>query len=182
VLTRASEGRKRIAGAMAEAHDAAQVVHRELQPLIVAAERHGEKCTEFPAQVVDKHRDVVQWEGRSGFLEPYRELAQAYREIADLVDKWWSVRNAQLACEHDADAKREKLVEVEELLGEQRELLRIHESNIAGEVQACEDALGALGEQADRLELELLDLASRFTAPLRAKPELGSCFRELTKS
>ena len=49
-----------------------------------------------------------------------------------------------------------------------------------GELDAAEAALGALGNEADRIELELLDLASRFTAPLRSKPELGPQFSALT--
>src|SRR3954462_14471811 len=33
--------------------------------------------------------EVLRWEGRSAFVEPYRELATAYRQSADVVDRWY---------------------------------------------------------------------------------------------
>ena len=38
------------------------------------------------------HREVVTWEGRSGFQEPYEELAQAYRATAAAMDVWLAAR------------------------------------------------------------------------------------------
>jgi eukaryotic-like serine/threonine-protein kinase len=181
VLGRAREGRERVAGQMAEINDNAMEVRRELHPLLVAASRHGEKATLFPAQAMEQHRELVRWEGRSAFTEPYRELADAYKGMADIIEKWWAVRSAQLACEKDAAEKREELRTFEEQLDELRSALKIHESNLAAEIEACELALAALGEEADKLETELLDASSRFCAPLRAKPELGVLFHELSK-
>jgi serine/threonine-protein kinase len=181
VLARARRGREDIARRMDDLNAAGQQVRDEIKPLRAASERHGERAIDFPAQVLKLHREVLRWEGRSGFAEPYRELAQAYRALADVVDQWWDVRNAQLASVDDAGAQQEKLRELKAQLEELRNALRIHESNLAAEVDACEQALCDLGRQADQLEFELLDLASRFSAPLRAKPELGECFRELTQ-
>jgi serine/threonine protein kinase len=181
VIKRAREGRRRIADQMDGLHDNAMVVRKELQPLRVAADSHGEKAEDFPGRVRELHREVLRWEGRSGFMEPHQELATAYREIGDLVDKWWAVRNSQLTCEQDADDKKEVLREVEAQLEELRSALKVHESNLAAEVQSCEQSIGTLGRDADKLEFELLDLSSRFSAPLRSKPELGPCFRELAQ-
>ena len=41
------------------------------------------------------------------------------------------------------------------------------------------ERLAALDAQADRIELDLLDLATRFCEPLRLLPELGPLFRQL---
>jgi hypothetical protein len=181
VIQRARGGRQSIADQMDELQGSASEVRKELEPLRVAADGHGERCEDFPARARELHREVVRWEGRSGFVEPHQELAVAYRNIADLVDKWWAVRNSQLGCEHDVEDKREILREFEAKLEELRSALAVHESNLSAEVQACEEAIGALGREADKLEFELLDLSSRFSAPLRSKPELGPCFRELTQ-
>jgi hypothetical protein len=50
---------------------------------------------------------------------------------------------------------------------------------VDGEIEACERSIGELVTEVDQLEPLLLDMATHFTAPLRAKPELGVCFREL---
>ena len=182
ILERAREGRKGIADQMDALNDEAKGVRKELHPLRVAAERHGDKARAFPSEALQQHREVVLWEGRSAFAEPYKELADAYRAMADLMDKWWGVRNAQLTCERDAAEKRELIVGVDSQLEELRGALRVHESNLAAEIDATEVQLSELGNEADKTEFELLDLASRFSAPLRSKPELGACFRELAQS
>jgi serine/threonine-protein kinase len=182
VLTRAREGRKRIADQMDALNLDAKEVRMLLQPLKIAAARHGDKAAAFPAQALELHKQVVGWEGRSGFMEPYKELADAYTAMGALIDKWWAVRSAQLACERDAAENDEKLMEMDGQIDELRQALRLHEANLAEEIAACEHALSELGAAADRIDLELLDLASRFSAPLRSKPELGACFRELSQS
>jgi hypothetical protein len=181
ILDRARVGRKNIADQMDTLHDDAKDVRKELRPLKIAAERHGEKAVGFPAQALELHKEVVRWEGRSGFTEPYKELADAYRAMGEIIEKWWSVRSAQLACERDAADKDEIIVGVNAKLDELREALRVHESNLEAEIATCEAKLAQLGASADKLEAELLDLASRFSAPLRSKPELGACFRDLAK-
>jgi eukaryotic-like serine/threonine-protein kinase len=179
VGARAREGRARVAEQMAELNVQAKEIRMEISPLRLAAERHGEKTRGFPQEALETHEEIVRWEGRFGFAEPYKELADAYRAMADLVEKWWSVRSAQLTCERDAAAKDERLHTIDGQLEELREALRIHEANLSQEVTAAESALAELGQRSDVIELELLDLASRFSAPLRSKPQLGPLFREL---
>lgn len=179
---RARQGRAEIAEQMAELNTKAKEIRGELSPLKVAAERHGAKTKSFPDEALELHQEIVRWEGRFGFSEPYKELAEAYRAMAELVDKWWSVRSAQLTCEQDAAEKDEELHTIGQQLDELREALRIHESNLSAEVTATEEELAELGRQADKIELELLDLSSRFTAPLRSKPQLGPLFRELAQA
>jgi serine/threonine-protein kinase len=181
VLARAREGRADIARQMDELNDGAEGVRKEVQPLRIAAQRHAERCVDYPATVQELHREVMRWEGRSAFAEPYLELAAAYRSLADVMEKWHGIRSAQIACEEQSADKEDTLRDVETKLDELREGLRIHESNLAAEVASCEQTLAKLGREADQLEFELLDLASRFSAPLRSKPELGGCFRELTQ-
>lgn len=178
---RAREGRANIASQMDDVNVNAKEVRKEVQPLKVAASRHGEKAKAFPEEARTAHREVIRWEGRSALAEPYKELAEAYANMADIIERWWAVRSAQLTCERDAAEKNEELRAFDEQLEELRKALQIHESNLTAEAQATEEALAKLGAEADRIEMELLDLASRFSAPLRSKPELGAQFRDLAK-
>lgn len=181
IAKRAREGRANIASQMDEVNANAKEVRQEVHPLKVAAARHGEKAKVFPGEAHEAHREVLRWEGRSAMVEPYKELADAYHKMADIIERWWAVRSAQLTCERDAADKAEELRAFDEQLDELRQALKIHESNLAAESQATEESLSQLGYESDRLEMELLDLASRFSAPLRSKPELGGCFRELAQ-
>ena len=182
VQQRAWEGRQRIAEQMVEFTVQIRAVHQEVRPLQLQAARHGAEADAYPPRLVEHHRDIIRWEGRSGFREPYPELAQAYRYMADLVDQWWAVRTEQRRCETEAKEREEQLAQVNAQLDELRTALRIHESNVDAELEACERAIGELVAEVDELEPALLDMATRLTAPLRAKPELGVCFRELQKS
>ncbi|MBI4704026.1 MAG: protein kinase [Deltaproteobacteria bacterium] len=180
-FVRAAQGRASLGGQMAELNAQAKAVRAELQPLKVAGEKHAAAAAAFPPQLVEAHRDLVGWEGRSGFCEPYRELGDAYRRMGELVDKWYAVRAAQLACDAEAAEKDRALAELDAQVAELREALRVHESNLGAELQEVERALGQCGREADAIEPELLDLATRFCAPLRARPELGAVFRELER-
>ncbi|MBW2523627.1 MAG: protein kinase [Deltaproteobacteria bacterium] len=179
VHSRAQEGRERLAEQMAEFTGETRAARADLAPLRIAAERHGTAIAELIERARDQHRDLIRWEGKSGFTEPHAELAQAYREMADIVDKWCSVHAALRACEEDASSKQGRLDHVDAQLEELRTALRIHESNVDAEIETSEQALAELGGRLDALEPELLDMATRMTAPLRAKPELSGCFQEL---
>ncbi len=177
---RALSGRERLAAQISKATEGGEVIRKRIAAHKSEAFVCGERASEFKPRVLESHREVIQWEGRSGFTEPYQELATAYRNVADLITAWWEARQAQLEHNRGIEVEREKLRSIDGEVDEIRQSLRIHESNIGGELDAAEAALGALGNEADRIELELLDLASRFTAPLRSKPELGPQFSALT--
>jgi serine/threonine-protein kinase len=60
-----------------------------------------------------------------------------------------------------------------------RSALAAHEENIEKETASCQIKVRELGTRAGELEARLLDLATRFCAPLRSRPELLPLFQEL---
>ena len=179
---RARQARQQIASQMDNLNDRTTQLRIDLHPLKVAAARHAEKVESFPEQMKELHKKVVNWEGRCAFAEPYPQLSEAYRAAADLIDKWHNVRQAQLTCVNEASEREEEIAQATEELSQLRESLRVSESNLEGERAACVSALANLGRQADELHMDLMNLAARFSAPLRSKPELGPCFQQLQQA
>ncbi|MRG91144.1 serine/threonine-protein kinase [Polyangium spumosum] len=133
----------------------------------------------FAPRVRAAHRDVVFWEGRSGFHEPYRELAAAYRTLADLVDLWTNARHAELEVEAAAVEKERAVAEVDQQIRELRHSLVIADRAMEDRKAKHFVALADVGRRAEKLELELLRSSGRLCAPLRGRADLAPFFAEL---
>jgi serine/threonine protein kinase len=125
------------------------------------------------------HHAVVLWEGRSAFQQPYADLAKAYRDAASNVDTWLEAKGRLKAAEREAAERRAEVTDLEFQIQTLRTALANHEETIEQEQAQCHRSIRELGETADLLETELLELATRFCTPLRARPELGPLFTEL---
>src|SRR5690606_12703082 len=119
------------------------------------------------ARLKGAHREIIRWEGRSGFLEPYQELALAYRAAADVVDKWLGLRQKERKAEQRVAAQREIINDLEFQITQLRKALAASEEQFESEAKSQQEAVAELGQKADTLEQRLMELASRFCAPLR---------------
>jgi serine/threonine protein kinase len=129
-----------------------------------------------------QHKQVTFWEGRSGFVEPYAALAAAYRSAANSVDEWVQAKQRKQQLSQVAEQKRNEVSDLEFQIQELRNALAKHEETIERQQTDCQKRTRELGERADRLETELLELATKFCSPLRARPELGPLFTQLEKT
>ncbi|MEO8801543.1 MAG: protein kinase, partial [Polyangiaceae bacterium] len=125
------------------------------------------------------YKEIVAWEGRSAFSEPYAELAKAYRAAGDAVDIWMTARGAETEGRTKVAQASRALHDLEFQIGELRTALAKEERK----TEKQEDVLAKRIEQATKtlgeLEREMTDGAKRFADPLRAKPELRTLFQEL---
>ena len=125
------------------------------------------------------HKDVVYWEGRSGLVEPWSDLAVAYRTAADCVDEWNAYRQEERRAQEVAEAKERIANDLDFQLRELRTNLQRHESELDEARAMSEKTLLENGNAADKMETELLELTSQFCRPLRERPELAPLFKEL---
>jgi serine/threonine-protein kinase len=127
------------------------------------------------------HRELIFWEGRSAFQEPTRELSAAYAKLAELSARWFETRRRELEAEGEAVKKERVIADVDFQIKELRGSLATLEKTIEDRRQACQQKIADLGRRSEQVEGELINLASRFCAPLRSRPDLGQLFLELER-
>jgi eukaryotic-like serine/threonine-protein kinase len=123
--------------------------------------------------------EILRWEGRSALQEPYRELAAAYRAAADLTDAWLIAKTDARAAERQASQRKTEVEDLEFQIKELRRALAAQSEGQEREEEKYQRGVSEAGKRADELDRELLEMASRFCAPLRNRPELTELFHEL---
>jgi len=123
--------------------------------------------------------EILLWEGRSAFVEPYLELAAAYRASADIVDGWYAAKQRLQASEARVATRRGEVEDLEFQIRELRSVLAKNEEGLEREEGDRRKIVSELGPRADELEALLLERATRFCAPLRGRRELLPLFQEL---
>jgi serine/threonine-protein kinase len=176
---RGREGRQRFGFAVdalgVDASKAKDVARQESVKLPALTER----VKQAQAKFLIAHKEVVFWEGRSGFLEPSPDLATAYRATADRVDEWNLARADERAALSKGEGFARAVSDLDFQLAELRAALANHEQAIESEQQKCEKEIGEAGQIADQLEQELVAMTAKFCEPLRRRPELSPLFKEL---
>ena len=135
----------------------------------------------FVPKLREGHKELVTWEGRSGFVEPSQQLVDAYENMMELSAQWLRARRNEQKAEGEAAEKEKAVQEFDFQIRELRVSLDHLEKSIGERMDACRAHVVELARSADELEGELLHLASRFCAPLRSKPELGPLVHEIER-
>jgi serine/threonine-protein kinase len=175
----ARSGRIRFGRAMDALSVDVSQTREEARALRLAVGPLAEAAKNFPERLLAVHREVVTWEGRCGFAEPHADLVVAYRRAADVVEEWHTARRVELESEARALEKERAVADVDFQIRELRTGLESLDQSVEDKRAASHKAMAEMGQRADQLEAELLHLAGRFCAPLRAKPELLPIFQQL---
>ncbi|MGD0526127.1 MAG: serine/threonine-protein kinase [Polyangiaceae bacterium] len=143
-----------------------------LESLAADSKRAGEAYKET-------QRELIIWEGRSGQVEPYAQLARACRACAEAVDGWLAVRTLERAAQAVVEEKERTVTDLDYQIAELRAGLTNHEHGIDRDRDATQKRLVELNAGAERAEAQLVQLATSFCQPLRARPELAPLFQQL---
>jgi serine/threonine protein kinase len=145
-------------------------------------EKPAEATRRAAKAYADTQRELITWEGRSGQIEPYKQLADAHREAAKAVDAWLVERKRERDAQSALEAKERGVSDLEYQIGALRAALAKHEAGVDRDRDAAQKRAVELSARLERIEQRLLQLATAFCAPLRMRPELGPLFQRLESS
>ncbi len=175
------DGRLRLGKAMDTLTSDVSRTREEARDLRAGVAPLAEESKTFAPQVILAHKDLMGWEGRSGFAEPTRELAAAYGKLSELVGRWYEVRRRELEADGEAVKKERVIADVDAQIKALRASLATLDRSLEERRQKIQQKISEMGRRTELLEGELLHVASRLCGPLRSKPELGQLFLELEK-
>jgi serine/threonine protein kinase len=179
---RGREGRQRLGFAVDALGLDASKAKDEVRSALADLERWTAESARAERGYAEAQGEVLTWEGRSARTEPYRQLAQAHRACADAVDLWLEARRRERSALDAIEGKERTVKDLEYQIGQLRAALANHEEGIDRARAAAQTRLVDLNGRSERVEHRLVQLASRFCEPLRARPDLGPLFHALETS
>jgi serine/threonine-protein kinase len=131
------------------------------------------------ARYTAAHKEIILWEGRTGFQEPSLDLAQAYRTAANAVESWTKAREEERKAQAMREANERAASDLEFQIQALRTALVTREKEVDAEQKAAEEKMLKLNAEANALEAEFITLAMHICEPLRMMPTLWPIFETM---
>lgn len=178
----AREGRQRLGHAMSvlgtdlsAAREAARAAMHEVQPYFDAA-TSGERAYR------EAHRKLAAIGGLQEADRPAQMIVIATREVADAMDRWLLAWGTGERARQWVETKQRDVKDLEFQTESIRAQLDRVEAGYEGERKALEESLRSAGREIEALDKRLMDLATRFLTPLRARREVSDLMVRLEEA
>jgi serine/threonine-protein kinase len=178
---RGREGRQRFGFAVDALGVDASRARDEVRVARAMAALMGDECKQFAKRYAQTHEEVLRWEGRSAFQEPYADLVNAYRGAAEVMEEWLVARDEERKALESCEIHQRTLSDLEFQIRELRAALASHEHQIDGELAQVEGQILGFNREAEKLEDEAMAIVKRLCEPLRKRPELTAELATLFK-
>jgi serine/threonine-protein kinase len=175
----ARDGRQRLGFAVDALGLDASRARDEVRSARADLDRCAADGARLAAQYKEVQRELLVWEGRSGFAEPYPQLADAHRRCARSVDDWLAAHAGVRTGREEVEHKERVVSDLDYQIAELRSALASHEQSAERARDAAQRRLVELNARGEGLEQRLFSLAARFCEPLRPRPELAPLFHQL---
>jgi len=179
IETNAREGRERLGRAqdtlgvdLSQAREIARQARHDVERYL-EGDREGEAAFHAAQQA------LFAATGGRAIADPSAELVAALRDAAEALDRWLLARGAADKARRWIGTKDRDVEDLDFQVAALRGQLARLETDIEHERRACESVLEDSGREMERLEHELLHVASHFCEALRPHRELGDLFAEL---
>ena len=131
------------------------------------------------ARYLAAHKEILSWEGRSGFQEPSTDLAQAYRTAANTVESWVKAKEEERKASAMREANERAASDLEFQIQALRAALATQEKELDIEHNEAEGRMLEFNTRAQTHEAEFVGLAMKLCEPLRMMPELWPMFESM---
>jgi serine/threonine protein kinase len=175
----AREGRQRLGHAMnvlgndlSTAREAARAAQHEVQPYFDAASQ-AERAYR------DAHRKLSAIGGLVEVAAPSQPVQMGYRDVADALDRWMLAWGTGERARQWVESKQREVKDVEFQTEAIRAQLDKLEATYEQDRRGLEEALMGAGREIEGLDKKLMELATRFLTPLRARRELNDLMVKL---
>ncbi len=175
----AREGRQRLGHAMqvlaqdlSTAREAARAAEQEVKPYFDAGAGSQRAYREALQRLLTAGGDRET-------AEPSQHLVTAYRDVADAMDRWLLAFGASGKARAWVESKQRDVSDLDYQTGAIRSQLERVEAQYDNDRAAQEESLRVSGREMQALEARLMELATSFITPLRARRELGDLVARL---
>ena len=140
------------------------------------------KSEVYANDFIQLHKEILLWEGRTGFQNPTRDLSETYRRAASLTEEWAVQKEIEHSARALLDQAAQAARDIEYQIHELRTALATHERKVEEDEHRSLAKVTEAGRKADQIEKALREDAKRISDPFGSRQEFAQMVAEIQAS